>query len=263
MFIYDCLFIYGCLAVCALVLVLMVYRYDMYDREPWYMLVVAILLGILACVTVGKFEDYLFFEFDSFFSGDYGLEKEAFITGLSEELIKLFAVAIIAIVGSRHFNDPMDGLIYGAFVGLGFGLNESLFYLGLENSSLQLENLGENAVRLFLHLLFAGVGGFGLGLARFSQRWRGWPIVFAICLGTSITIHGLWDYWLGLRVTNPLSEEMQQVTAVSLMGFLTLFFGLLVIVGAHSSRKVFAPTSTRKLWGWPFSLLRRNKKNRF
>ena len=118
MFIYDCLLIYGCLAVCALVLVLMVYRYDMYDREPWYMLVVAILLGILACVTVGKFEDYLFFEFESFFSGDYGLEKEAFITGLSEELIKLFAVAIIAIVGSRHFNDPMDGLIYGAFVGL-------------------------------------------------------------------------------------------------------------------------------------------------
>ena len=74
------MFIYGCLAICAIVLVLMVYRYDMYDREPWYMLVVAILLGILACVTVGKFEDYLFFEFESFFRGDYGLEKEAFIT---------------------------------------------------------------------------------------------------------------------------------------------------------------------------------------
>jgi RsiW-degrading membrane proteinase PrsW (M82 family) len=257
------MFIYGCLAICAILLLLMVYRYDMYDREPWYMLILAILLGMLACVAVGTFEDYLFTEFHSFFSDDYALEKESLATGLSEELIKLFAVAIIALIGSRHFNDPMDGLIYGAVVGLGFGLNESLFYLGLNGNDLQLANLGENAVRLFLHLLLGGIGGFGLGLTRSSQRWRTWPFVFVACLGTSIAIHTLWDYWLGLRDSDPLSETMQQVTAVSLMGFLTLFFGLLVIVGAHSSRKAFAPTSPGKLWGWPFSMFRKNKKNRF
>ena len=227
------------------------------------MLIAALLLGILACLLIGKFEDYLFAEFDSFFQGDYPLEKQALVVGLCEELIKLLAVATIAVIGSRHFNDPMDGLIYGAFVGLGFGLNESLLYLGLDGSSLRLENLGENAIRLFLHLLFGGVGGFGLGLVRFSQRWRSWPIVFTICLTASIAIHSLWDYWLGLRVTNPLSEEIQQLTAIALMGILIFLFGLLVIVGARSSQKVLAPTSTKKLWGWPFSLLRRNKKDRF
>ena len=38
------MFIYGCLAICAILLLLMVYRYDMYDREPWYMMILAILL---------------------------------------------------------------------------------------------------------------------------------------------------------------------------------------------------------------------------
>ena len=100
------MFIYGCLAICAILLLLMVYRYDMYDREPWYMLILAILLGMLACVAVGTFEDYLFTEFHEFFSDAYALEKESLATGLAEELVKLFAVAIIALIASRHFNDP-------------------------------------------------------------------------------------------------------------------------------------------------------------
>ncbi|MFP6669784.1 MAG: PrsW family glutamic-type intramembrane protease [Pirellulaceae bacterium] len=254
--------VYGCLALCALVLILMVYRYDMYDKEPWYMLVLALALGMLACVAIGNFEDYLFLEFDSFFKGDYPLEKQALVVGVCEELIKLLAVAVIAIVGSRHFNDPMDGLIYGAFVGLGFGLNESLFYLGLNGATLRLDTLGETPVRLFLHLLFGGVGGFGLGLARFSKRWRVWPVIFLVCLGTSIAIHSLWDYWLGERGEDPLTDQQRQLTAITLMGILTIFFGFLVMVGARSSRSVFAPASTKKLWGWPFSLLKRNKKNR-
>jgi len=255
------MFIYTCLTICAILLLLMVYRYDMYDREPWYMLIMAIVLGMVACIVVGHFEDYLFGNFRTFFNDDYGLEKEAFATGISEELIKLFAVAVIAVIGRRHFNDPIDGLIYGAIVGLGFGLHESWFYLGLNGNDLELAKLGENAVRLFLHLLLGGVGSFGMGLTRSSQRRRYWPFVFIICLGTSITIHTLWDYWLGLRDTDPLSDQMQQVAAISLMGFLTLFFGFLVVVGAHCSRQAFAPTSPDKLWGWPFSMFRKNNKN--
>ena len=47
--------VYGCLALCALVLILMVYRYDMYDKEPWYMLVLALVRRTaLAVVVVGE-----------------------------------------------------------------------------------------------------------------------------------------------------------------------------------------------------------------
>jgi len=249
--------IYVCLALCTLGLALIVYRYDMYDREPWYMLLLALMLGMMGCLFIGYFEDYLF---DRFIQSDQQLGKQATLVALCEEFIKLFAVAAIALVCREQFNDPMDGLIYGAFVGLGFGLEESIYYLGLDGATLHLDRLGEVPVRLLLHLLFGGLGGFGLGLARFPSRWRFWPALFVLCLGASITIHALWDYWLGLRVTNPLPKEIQQLTAVGLMCLLALFFGILVILGSRWSRAMFAPKSIKQLWGWPFSLLMDKKE---
>ena len=69
------------------------------------MLVLALALGMLACVAIGNFEDYLFFEFESFFKGDYPLEKQALIVGVCEELIKLLAVAVIAMISRRGSNN--------------------------------------------------------------------------------------------------------------------------------------------------------------
>ncbi len=40
--------LYVTLALCALLAGLLVYRYDMYDREPWYMMVTAIVVGATA-----------------------------------------------------------------------------------------------------------------------------------------------------------------------------------------------------------------------
>ncbi len=37
--------IYVTTLLCALILSLFAYRYDMYDREPWYMLVLAVFVG--------------------------------------------------------------------------------------------------------------------------------------------------------------------------------------------------------------------------
>ena len=38
--------LYATLGVCALAAVCLVCRYDMYDREPWCMVVLAVLLGM-------------------------------------------------------------------------------------------------------------------------------------------------------------------------------------------------------------------------
>ena len=49
--------VYGFVLLCAFGLAAMVYRYDMYEREPWYMLLLAVCMGGLAGWGVGHLED--------------------------------------------------------------------------------------------------------------------------------------------------------------------------------------------------------------
>ena len=49
--------VYSITLVCACVLVLMVYRYDMYNKEPWGILGVAVVLGMAAAFGIGFAED--------------------------------------------------------------------------------------------------------------------------------------------------------------------------------------------------------------
>ena len=59
----------------------------------------------------------------------------------------------------------MDGIIYGAFVGLGFGLFESAFYIDLARSvyppPTHVQLFGQEAIRLLLYFLTGGLAAFG------------------------------------------------------------------------------------------------------
>jgi RsiW-degrading membrane proteinase PrsW (M82 family) len=57
-------------------------------------------------------------------NGEYAL----FVVGIPEESIKVAVIAAIA-WWSKAFNEPMDGVVYGAAVGLGFAAQENLGYL--------------------------------------------------------------------------------------------------------------------------------------
>ena len=52
------MFVYAVVLLCALGLAAMVYRYDMYEREPWYMLLLALAMGGAAGFGVGHLEDF-------------------------------------------------------------------------------------------------------------------------------------------------------------------------------------------------------------
>ncbi|HIF33606.1 MAG TPA: PrsW family intramembrane metalloprotease [Planctomycetaceae bacterium] len=235
--------------VCAYGLAVMVYRYDMYDREPWYLLLLAVVLGGGASWMVGGVEDSII----QWLGSNDQTFAQAAIAGVLEEAVKFTIVLAIALLFRSEFNDPLDGLIYGAFAGLGFAIEESRFYIGLAPSGAR--QIGPEAVRLFLHLLLGGLGGFGLGLARFPKRLRIWAILLPGCLASSMVIHFLWDYWLGLPEATTDTAGFRRWAAVSLMVVTTSMFGGAVVYGVRWSKKILAPLSEKRLWGWPFSLL--------
>jgi len=152
----------------------------------------------------------------------------------------------------RHFNDPMDGLIYGSFVALGMALEESIFYLrlsfadGLGASDLEL--VGREAVRLVLHILLGGITGFGVGLIIEHSRLRHWLPVLAGWLAASMTIHFLWDWLCGIPAAQPgqptatiREEVIQRGVAVVLMLLAMAAFAYSVVLGSRLSRARFAP----------------------
>ncbi len=243
--------IYVVVLLCALGLAAMVYRYDMYEREPWYMLLLALVIGGAAGHGVGHLEDVTINAL-----GDAGqsIVGSAAIAATHEELAKLACVILIALLFRSQFNDPMDGIIYGSFVGLGMAIDESIFYLSLDSASK--DAAGREAIRLILHLLMGGIGGFGLGMARF--RMRRWRPALAILFGCALGIHFCWDAVIPLNLADDRMAGLQQAAAITLTVGSILLYGTLVAVASRWSRAEFAARSKKRLWAWPFSLMHRD-----
>ena len=118
------LILYLTLGLCALGAAFLVYRHDLYDREPWPLLAVAVALGAGAITIAGRLEARMF----TAFSVTRPAGQAAVAAGC-EELGKLLVVAAVALLARRTFNDPMDGIVYGSMAGLGAALDESVALL--------------------------------------------------------------------------------------------------------------------------------------
>ncbi len=111
------------------------------------------------------------------------------VIGPVEELVK-FLPFVLLLARTRHFDEEIDGIIYAAFVALGFALHENRFYLGFMEG-------GPAVVRAFIspiiHALFASIWGYAYGFAgRFRIPRR---LTIALGLAASMFLHGLYDYY--------------------------------------------------------------------
>ena len=114
-----------------------------------------------------------------------------FVVGPVEETCKFLAVRL-SVYRSMHFEEPMDGLVYGAAASLGFASLENLLYVmeyGPEVMVLRapFSTLG--------HMVFGSMWGYGLGLNRRSHNSK------AIWLGLvgAAGLHGVFN----ILVHNP------------------------------------------------------------
>jgi RsiW-degrading membrane proteinase PrsW (M82 family) len=222
--------LYATLALCAASTGVLVYRYDLYDREPWWLLFLCATLGALAMTAAGRVESSIFRTWP------LGDPATSFLAAGLEELGKLGVVAAIARFDRRDFNDPLDGLIYGSLAGLGAAVEESFGFLHAAPRSPALLP-GSEVVRIAGHLVMGGIGAFGLGPVRLERpRARAWLLGgFAL----AVALHFLWD-WMSLDpVAGP--QAIQALCASALMlGGLVIWRRLLTI-GLAWSRAVFLP----------------------
>jgi protease PrsW len=147
--------------------------------------------------------------FGASFSFDWGA---ALTAPINEELAKGAGVLLLLMLAPRLIRSPFDGLILGAFIGLGFQISEDISYawIGAANSFGDLGAAWSTIIARSLasipsHWMYTGI--FGAGLVWFIGR----PDVPARkALGAALMLcamvmHGLWDASAAIAGDNVIS----------------------------------------------------------
>ena len=166
----------------ALLYVGLLYRADRYEKDPRRLLAAAMFWGALPALIVALLVQ-IFFDLPVDLLGPEAIEavRAGLVAPLIEEILKGAAVLYIARRYRREFDNVLDGIIYGATVGMGYAMTANvLSYLGAFflkgfaalNGTLFVEGLiyGLNSA------FYTAVFGAGLGYARlqrdtFGRRW--------------------------------------------------------------------------------------------
>ncbi|MBA2134029.1 PrsW family intramembrane metalloprotease [Capillibacterium thermochitinicola] len=171
------------------------YRKDRHEPEPKRVIARVFLGGMFMVVPAGALE---FLGKDGLTiargSGDLGLIfLYAFLyIGLIEEGLKFLLLAL-TVNYRKDMNEPVDGIVYGITVGLGFAALENLLYtrtMGFE------VGIWRAVVTCLAHATFSGWGGYFLtaGGAYRSVRQR-----FFRGFGVALFWHGLYDFFIFLN----------------------------------------------------------------
>jgi RsiW-degrading membrane proteinase PrsW (M82 family) len=170
------------------------YRKDRFEPEPIKVIIRVFIGGMLMVIPAGGLEligkDGLA---AAKASKDIGLLffYSFFFIGLIEEGLKFLILALV-VNYRKEMNEPVDGIVYGVTVGLGFAALENLFYtqtMGFE------VGLWRAVVTCLAHATFSGWGGYFLtaGLPKLPIRQR-----FLIGYGVALFWHGLYDFLIFL-----------------------------------------------------------------
>ncbi|GAB3566287.1 PrsW family intramembrane metalloprotease [Spelaeicoccus albus] len=116
-----------------------------------------------------------------------------------EEFAKGLGLLVLLWVQRRHFNGPLDGLVYAAIIAGGFAFTENILYFAraLDSASpgqsLILTFVLRGIMGPFAHITFTSVTGLFLGIAARKTGPFGAIGFFVIGLIPAMILHGVWN----------------------------------------------------------------------
>ncbi len=157
--------------------VAIIYWVDRYEKEPWWLLVSAFLWGAIPSIIVAYIANSLLSIPFYWLAGQTGGDALAasLIAPPVEETIKGLAVLGIFLLWRHEIDSPLDGIIYGAMVGMGFAMIENVYYFVNTYQTSGAEALGMNIFMRGIifglnHALFTSMTGLGVALARMTTN---------------------------------------------------------------------------------------------
>lgn len=189
-------------AIPAVIYSALVLKLDRYEREPRQAVLAAFGWGAVAAILLALVLELITGEVLVAAIGDRDAATALTIVigaPLIEETTKGAALLILLWFFRKEFDNVLDGIIYGALIGLGFAMTENIVYLGSEYLDSGAKALGELFVARvvidgFGHAVYTATTGAAVGWTRSRYRRGGWRYVVP-SIGWSLAVfqHALWN----------------------------------------------------------------------
>ncbi len=154
---------------------------DRWEPEPRWLQASAFLWGAgVACLSSLKVSEVFIEQAVDLASSRFQLDifGAVVVAPLVEETMKAAGVVIIFLLFRAYFHGPVDGIIYGSLIGLGFAFTENILYFTMYWDELR-ETFFLRAVQApLLHPMCTAIVGLMLGLSMY-MRSRWWALPFA------------------------------------------------------------------------------------
>ncbi len=194
----------GIMALIPLAIVFIGVRWiDKWEPEPRGVVIFAFLWGagvsVLIALLVGA-------EIDNVINGlggpgpGYEFFSAAIQAPVVEETAKGLGLLLIFWFARRHFDGPVDGLVYAAWVAGGFAFTENILYFG--SQLVESGGIDGDVFQIFLirglmspfaHVMFTACTGFALGLAASRVGAFGAIGFWLLGLIPAMLLHALWN----------------------------------------------------------------------
>lgn len=201
----------------------LVYWADGYEKEPAGLLAAAFFWGAIPSILAAVILNGLLSLPISAFLGPEaaGVAEAALIAPVVEESLKGIALVAILLFRRHDLDSPLDGIVYGAMVGIGFAMVENVTYFLRVYSQ---EGMEAWAGNIFLrttvfglnHALFTSLTGLGIAIARLTHSRpsriiapvAGWSAAVLLhvthnltaVLGGALCLATLFNAWGGLAL---------------------------------------------------------------
>jgi RsiW-degrading membrane proteinase PrsW (M82 family) len=196
---------------------LFIYLKDKHEREPFTLLLISFLFGIMSTfITVSVSEPLNFL---IMLKSDDVIDQfiEAFFkVALIEEASKFLFVRFI-LYPNKNFNEPFDGIVYAVMVSMGFATLENILYVfeyGFETG------LYRMFTAVPAHATFGVMMGYYLGKGKFAYANSWFYAALALIIPT--LFHGAYDYfWM-------IAEVQNVWTGIWIFAMVSLIVGLVL-----------------------------------
>ena len=185
----------GTLAITIIPSVIILFYFIFSDkfREPKKLIIITFLFGVLATIPAGYLNHYILTIFGNNNIINNALLSGFFAGGFVEEILK-FSVLYFYILKEKEFNEPMDAIVYGVVVSLGFATLENIEYVYFSNHLAEMSSREIAIIRSFsaipLHALCGVIMGYYFGEYVFSNngRFLGYSLI------VPIIFHGTYNF---------------------------------------------------------------------
>jgi len=160
--------------------------------EPTHLIVKTFILGALICLPAGQINYYLIV------LPEVNIERDlTFLAGFTEEPFK-FLVLYFFIKPKKDFDEPMDAIVYGVLISLGFAAFENIDYV-LSGESAN-ESIIIGIVRAFTAIPMHGSCGVIMGYYFGMHVFKGERLALYKSLIIPIFFHATYNFFAGSSI---------------------------------------------------------------